>query len=496
MVTDAQVRSAMKHMKQGMPFRKAALKANLDPRTLRKYLNLGKLPSACRVPRAWRTREDPFDPDDMTWALGMIANAPELDAKTIFDNLCERRPERYQDGQLRTFQRRIERWRATEGPPQEVWFGQEHRPGEAVQTDFTWVTELEVTIQGVPAPGMLCHSVLPYSNVESATVCHSESMLAIRAGVQRAVFDWGHVPTFHQMDNSTAATHRVGIPSGGDRAFNQDYVELMDHLGMKPRSIAIGASEQNGDIESSNGGLKHSLKQHLLLRGHTDFESTQAWQAFVDGVVQKRNRRRQARFLEDLAAMTPLAVAPAPTWTERDVIVSSGSIVNLMGKPYTVPSRLIGKRVRARLYENRVEIWFGGERHLDTERRIGREPPAIDYHHVIWSLVRKPAAFARYRYRDAMFPTVTFRLAFDALEGSLGASTRTDLEYVRILHLAASTLEADVDTALRLLLAEHRVPRLEDVRSLVAPVARTCPEVGIGTPDLARYDLLLVGGDA
>ncbi len=228
-----------KHGKLGL----AAMRAGIDRKTAGKYRDAGRLPTEVRAPRTWRTREDAFDE---VWPVieSKLQDAPEFEAKTLFEWLLTTVPVgTFEPGQLRTLQRRVRDWRATAGPDKEVFFAQNHKPGEAMQTDFTWVTELDVTIQGVPAPGLLCHSVLPYSNVESATVCHSESMLAIRAGVQRAVFDWGHVPTFHQMDNSTAATHRVGIPSGGDRAFNQDYVELMNHLGMKPRSIAIGASE-------------------------------------------------------------------------------------------------------------------------------------------------------------------------------------------------------------------------------------------------------------
>jgi hypothetical protein len=147
--------------------------------------------------------------------------------------------------------------------------------------------------------------------------------------------------------------------------------------------------------------------------------------------------------------------------------------------------------VQVRLSEARVEVWFGGERQFDVARFIGRGHQAINYRHIIWSLVRKPGAFARYRYRDALFPTSTFREAFDRLEVALLPGTRTDLEYLRILHLAASTLEADVDAALKLLMAEGGAPRLDAVRALVTPVVPSCPSVDIGNVDLRRYDGLL-----
>lgn len=488
MVEDTQVSKAMTLMKKGLSLTKAAMKTAMDPRTLRKYVKLGRLPSQ-RERRHWRTRKDPFDAEHVAWAYALWRDEPSLEAKTLFDALRERHPDCYAEGQLRTFQRRIERWRATEGPPKEVWFAQDHRPGEAAQTDFTWVTELGVTIAGLPAPPMLCHTVLPYSNAENALVCHSESMLAIRAGVQRAFFAWGHVPQYLQTDNSTAATHRIG--GDADRAYNNDYLALLDHLGVKPRRIQVGASEQNGDIESSNGGLKRALRQRLLLRGSADFDTVDAWQAFVDDVVARRNRSRQEKFVAELAHMMPLTGAPAPTWKELDVKVARGGIVCLKGNVYSVPSRLIDKRVQVRLYEARVEVWFGGECQFEVARLIGRGQRAIHYRHIIWSLVKKPAAFARYRYRDAMFPTETFRAAFDRLEAVLHAGTKTDLEYLRILLLAASEMETDVEAALKLLMADDGVPRFEDVRALVKPTKPPCPIVDIGSPDLGRYDDLL-----
>ena len=92
------------------------------------------------------------------------------------------------------------------------------------------------------------------------------------------------------------------------------------------------------------------------------------------------------------------------------------------------------------------------------ERVRGEKEARVDYRHVIGSLVRKPGAFARYRFREQMFPTMTFRLAYDALREWRGE--RADVEYVRILHLAATTMETTVDSALALLLGGGRTLRL------------------------------------
>jgi transposase InsO family protein len=135
-------------------------------------------------------------------------------------------------------------------------------------TDFTHMDELGITINGEPYRHLLCHCVLTYSNWEWATICRSESLPALRNGIQAALFRLGHVPRRHWTDNSSAATHRPGKDDGTDRRFNDNYRDLMKHFGMEPRTIQVGAAHENGDVESLNGVLKRRIKQYLLLRGH------------------------------------------------------------------------------------------------------------------------------------------------------------------------------------------------------------------------------------
>jgi hypothetical protein len=494
--SDAQVMELMKILKRGTPLAVAALKVGLDPKTARHYRDVQKLPSELVKTRAWRTRADPLDASDVQCALDMLADAPDLEAKTLFDFLAERHPSRYQEGQLRTFQRRIERWRRERGPEHEVFFAQAHRPGEAVQTDFTEASSLNVTIAGEAFPHLLCHCVLPHSNVEVATICRSESMLALKQGVQRALFCWGAVPEWHQTDHSTAATHRIGAELPADergRTFNAEYLSFVDHFGMKPRTIGIGASEQNGDVESGNNALKRRLHQHLLLRGGREFATEEAWQAFVDQVVARANAGRTVRFAVERAAMRTLSVGRTPDFVEVTARVTKWSTITAKAQVYSVPSRLIGTVVRVRLFESRVEVWTGDSLQLAAPRAIGKSPPTINYRHMIWSLVRKPQAFARYVYRDAMYPTMTFRRAYDALVAASSASTKTDLEYLRLLHLAASTGQSDVEAAIALILDENRPARLDEVRQLVTPHAVPVLSMAPLTPDLRSYDALIGG---
>jgi transposase len=488
MTTDAQVRRLMEEMSRHGRVGLSAMRSGVQRNTATKYVKAGKLPSDIAAPRTWRTRSDAFDRD---WPeiAAMLGAAPSLEAKTIFEVLVEREPERYDEGQLRTLQRRVRAWRATAGPEKEVFLAQDHRPGEAMQTDFTWATELGVTIGGEPFPHMLCHAVLPHSNWEWATVCRSESLSALRRGVQAAVFRLGRVPEWHQTDNSTAATHDL---ASGKRDFNREYRDLIEHLGMKPRTTEIGEKEQNGDVEASNGALKRRLEQHLLIRRSRDFDTVEEYETWLRGVVEKANRPRAKRLAEDLDAMRPLVVSRLPEYTEEGVRVTTWGTIRVKHNPYTVPSRLVGEVVRVRVYDERLEVFYRGQHQVTMDRLSGRGGHRIDYRHVIWSLVRKPGGFARYRYRDDLFPTATFRAAYDALCAAPHKGIGADVDYVRILHLAASTMESEVEAALELLLSEGTVPTPDQVKALVLPKR---PEGPVDMPvlrvDLTGYDALL-----
>jgi hypothetical protein len=288
-------------------------------------------------------------------------------------------------------------------------FAQMHRPGEAGQVDFTWATELGITILGVAFVHMLCVFTLPFSNWQWATACFSESMAALRRGVQAALFQLGRVPKWLQTDNSTAATHRIPdgkseVVADGKRPFNEDYLAMVRHFGMTARTTAVGAKEQNGDVEASNGAIKRRLRQALLLRGSTDFESQAAYEKFVEEVLRKANAARGKRVEEELATMRPLDVSKLPEYVEEEHVVSERSTVRVKHCAYSVPSRLIGHDVKVRIYEQRIEILFADRVEFACERLRGRNLRRIDYRHIIWSLVQKPGAFKRYRYREELFP--------------------------------------------------------------------------------------------
>ena len=486
--TDQEVHRLMKEYAKHGEVGRAARAAAMDRKTAGKYITAQKLPSELRRDRDWRTRPDPFEAD---WSgiRKMLEDTPELEAKIVLEYFIVKDPDRYQESHLRTLQRRFKQWRALEGPPKRVFFSQVHVPGEAMQTDFTWGTELGVTIGGELFAHMICHSVLPYSNWQWVSVCQSESMTSIRRGVQATVFQLGHVPKFHQTDNSTAATHDLRT---GKRGFNEEYKSMIEHFGMEPRTIMVGEKEQNGDIEAANGAFKRRVRQMLLLRGSKDFDTVEKYEEWLREVAASANRGRLVKLKDELATMRPLSVSRLPEYTEIEPLVSSWSTIKVKSNAYSVPSQLIGEKVRVRLFDTRLEVYLGGKLQLTGERLVGHQRHNINYRHVIDSLIKKAGAFERYRYREDLFPTITFRRAYDALAGAM-PPRKADIEYLRCLHLAAKTMEVDVEQAIKVLMDEGTVPIADKVKDLVAPDKPTIPALAIPNVNLNSYDELLIG---
>jgi len=491
--TNAQVRIIMRERSKGSTQEQAAAKANLNSRkTVWKYEQLGIYPSELKRLREYRTRSDPFE-EDWGEVEALLEKASELEAKTLFEWLCEQKPGKYQEGQLRTLQRRVSTWRALNSR-ELLTLEQVHQPGEVMQTDGTWMNELGITIKGQEFPHMLIHSVLPYSNWEWGRVVQSESLLAIRLGVQSALVKLGHVPKIHQTDNTTAATHKLGPEtreqSTDERGFNAEYLQLMVHFGIEPRSIHLDSPNENGDIESSNGSFKRAVKQHVLLRGSCDFESLEDYEAFVWQIMEKRNALRSERLAEELAVMRPLTVEPWPQMRELRPRVNRAGIIRVCNNGYSVPSGLKGKQITVRIYEWQIEVWYAGQCVETLPRLTGIKKYHINYRHVIDTLLRKPGGFRNYRYRQELFPSSVFRQAWEYLNQRF-LPRKADMAFLRILKLAASGLESDVAAVLEELLAAKTAWNDQTVAERVQPLQAHIPNLEQQPVNLSEYDRLL-----
>jgi transposase len=487
MKKDTEVRLLLRERQKGRTQIQAAARAGMSERTARKYEQAGALPSQLKHLRTHRTRPDPFA-DDWAWIASQLERDAALQAKTLFDLLCARHPGRYQAGQLRTLQRHIQQWRALHGPAQEVFFEQVHMPGRLAQSDFTHMSDLGVTLGGVPFPHLVYHLVLTYSNVEAVSVCFAESFEALAEGVERCLWQLGGVPAQHRTDQLSAAVRQ--LDAAGRHDFTARYQALMAHYGMQPTTNTAGAAHQNGDVEQAHHRFKLAADQALRVRGSRDFADRGAYQRFLYDLVRQRNLTRQARFAVEQQSLRPLPAAPLAPSRELRVTVSRFSTIHILNNTYSVPSRLIGTTLTVRLHAETVEAYVGAQVVCVMPRLSGRQQHHIQYQHVIWSLVRKPGAFAAYRYRDDLFPTLIFRRAYDLLTER--RPERADREYVRVLHLAATTSETEVELALGLLLDAGTLPTFDAVRELVQePEPLQVPHLTTPELNLAVYDHLL-----
>jgi hypothetical protein len=363
-----------------------------------------------------------------------------------------------------------------------------------MQTDGTWMNELGITLGGQPFPHLLIHSVLPYSNWEWGRVAQSESLLAIRLGLQSALVKLGYIPQIHQTDNTTAATHQLGPAAQGkklhERGFNEEYLQLLAHYGIEPRTIHVGSPNENGDIEASNGALKRAVKQHLLLRGSCDFANLEDYEAFLGQIMEKRNALRSQRLAEEKAVMSPLAVKPWPEMRELRTQVNRSGIIRVVNNGYSVPSGLKGKQVRVRVYEWQIEVWYANRCVESMPRLIGTKKYHINYRHMIDTLLRKPGGFRNYRHREELFPRAVFRQAWEALNQRL-SPRRADIAYLHILKLAARGMETDVAATLETLLSSKCAWDDQTVAEQVQPQLPMPPDLAEHTVNLAEYDHLL-----
>jgi len=475
-------------MNQDKALCEAADKSGMSEKTARKYLKAKKLPSEMRMKHFWKTHKDKFE---RVWPLlsEMLETNPGLEANTLLTFLQREYPGEYQDTQLRTLQRRLKYWRATEGPGKEVMFEQKHYPGELSESDFTHMDKLGITIRGEHFKHMLYHFVLTYSNWEYVRICFSESFESFSEGLQESLWECGGVSRKHQIDQLSAAVHK----KEDQEVFTERYKGLLKHYRMEGQKIQVRKPHENGDIEQQNYRFKKAVAQALMLRGSSDFDSRKAYNVFLQTLLKQLNVGRSVKFAEEKKQLSELPLNKCAAVKSMDIRVRSSSTISVGRNTYSVNSRLIGEKIRVKMYSERIEVWLGQKKQDDYPRLIGSKKSFINYHHIIDSLIKKPGAFANYRYREALFPTSRFRQAYDWLcQHNPGKSSKN---YLRILNLAAKVNESKVDKAI-LWLIEHELPIEYDfVEDLVkeAKELNTTPMSRVDEPDIFAYDILLTG---
>jgi len=436
--------------------------------------------------RAWRTREDPFA-EDWDEVVELLELMPELQAARVFDYLREKHPGRYEDGQLRTLQRRLRLWRARHGPGDEVFFDQVHLPGEAVQLDWLDCNQLGVLIRGCPFAHKLCHCACVYSKWEWARLCFSEDFLSLRNTLQDALFGLGGVPKTLQVDNTSAATCALTeAECGGRRDFNPRFKRLLKYFGLAGRRVNIGCANENGTIERLHGHFRTRLRQALMLRGSRDFDSVEAYERFVRKQLEKANGNRARKLEEERRHLRALPPTRYPDFEVESHRIGRSCTVRINRKVYSVPSRLKGYLLKCRLHTDRIDMYLG-EARVHSVKRVHGGESGIQWRDLVGWLVRKPGAFAHYRHREAMFPTDLHRQVHVAL-CEKPEQYSADREYLLILNASAAIEPPAVAKAFGRMLAGELPLSLEGFRE-GAGVERPTPELAPFEPDLSVYRL-------
>jgi hypothetical protein len=449
-----------------------------------------RLPSQRKKPHG-RRRPDPLAGVWQSEIVPLLEATPGLRAVAIFEELCRRHPE-LDPRVRRTLERRIAQWRALNGPNRDVIFRQEHPPGRMGLSDFTDMSGLGITIAGEPLDHRLYHFRLPFSGFEHAhVVLGGESFVALAEGLQDALWTLGGAPQQHRSDSLSAAFRNI------DRAAQEDltrrYAALCAHYRMTPTRNNAGLAHENGAIESPHGHLKKTLHDQLLLRGSRDFAGLDAYRQFVDEVVGRHNARRRKLIEIERAALTLLPPQRTTDYEEAIVTVTASGGFTLRKVFYTVPSRLMGHRLRVRLYDDRLECFLGTTRLLALRR--GRSPDhrkrahVVDYRHVIHALRRKPMALLNLVYRDQLFPRRAYARAFEKLLAERGDrhACRTMVGLLALAHDRAceAELAALIDTDL----AAGALPDLDRLGEHFRPKT-VVPVVAVDLAPLAAYDEL------
>ena len=439
-----------------------------------------------------RRRPDPLAEVWDSEIVPILKAAPGLRPVAIFDEILRRHPE-LGAGVRRTLERRIRSWRAVHGPEQEVIFRQVHEPGRMGLSDFTEMSDLAVTVAGEALDHRLYHFRLAYSGFEHAhVVLGGESYVALAEGLQNALWALGGVPSEHRSDSLSAAFRNLDRDAQAD--VTRRYEALCAHYGMAPSRNNAGVAHENGAVESAHGHLKRAIEDALLLRGTRDFDDLAAYRRFVDEVVGRRNARLGPRIDAERARLQDLPDRRTADYEETIVTVTSSSGFVLRKVFYSVPSRLIGHRLRVRLHDDRLDLYLGGTHQMTLPRgrpcTNGKHGHVVDYRHIIHALKRKPMALLGLVYRDQLFPRRAYARTLEALLAGLPARTacRTMVGILALAHERAC--EAELADRLAADLDQGRLPDLPTLRAFFLPDAQAMPEVRVALTPLTAYDEL------
>jgi len=490
-ITDHQMRLYMTYRLTLSP-EAAAAKAGFSKASAYRIEGDCRPPSQKKKTPRGRRRSDPLGQYWDAEIVPILKAAPGIRVIGVLDEL-RRRHHDLNPNIRRTLERRINAWRALNGPEQDVIFRQQHEPGRLGLSDFTDVSALGITIAGEPLDHRLYHFRLAFSGFEHAhVVLGGESFVALAEGLQNALWALGGVPREHRSDSLSAAFRNLAADARED--LTQRYAGLMGHYGMAPTRNNAGIAHENGSIESAHGHLKRALEDALLLRGTREFASLDAYRAFVDEIVGRRNANLAKPIALEKEALAPLPKGRTTDFEEKVIPVTSSGGFILRRVFYTVPSRLIGHRLRVRIFDDRLECFLGVtpvvtlRRGRPVSERQGGH--VVDYRHVIHALRRKPMALLNLVYRDQLFPRAAYKRLFETLRehGDDRRACKVTVELLALAHERAC--EAELAEVIAMDLDAGQLPDLAALRDRFRPEAASIPRVAVKLAPLDVYDEL------
>jgi len=486
---------------RGLSQAAAAAAADISTRTAQR-IERGEHQLERGKTRHWRTRKDPLADVWESVLVPMLEKAPALEPRTLLLHLEETRPEEDWQRRERTLQRRVEQWKALQGPEKEVIFLQQHQAGVLGISDFTELKGEPITIGGAVLEHRFFHFRLPFSGWCHTEVVHGgESFVALCEGLQNALAACGGVPAEHRSDSLSACFRNRNGNYSADLTCR--YNELCSHLGLIPTRNNKGVAHENGPIEGPHAHFKKRLEQQLLLRGSRDFDSEEEYRALVAKVAATLNNRPAVRqkLAIERQQLKPLPVYRYPDYEATVAQVRRTSTIQVREVTYSVPSRLIGQQLNVHLHHDRLHLYLGSHYAITLPRLHRRKDQTgplrrIDFRHLIEGLRKKPRALLRAQLQEDLLPNEAWRRIWRQLLLRLAPAEAAKV-MVDALHVAARRDELE---GVRRYLERHCAKgdiSLDGLRrryGLRAPrLAERLPTLDIPEHSLSSYDQLLDG---
>jgi len=479
----------MKNRQAGCTQKLSAARSGISVRSGRR---IDKDEKSNRTAHHWRTRKDPFEAVWTSELEPLLEKQPDLTGITLWDYLDEQHPGQYPEKLLRTLQRRVKHWLATQGPDKEVMFRQSVPAGHQGLSDFTR-PNTDITLAGEPFDHLLYQFRLAHSGWRHVHIVRGgESYSALADGLQNALRALGGAPREHRTDSLSAAY----VNNAEKQRLTEDYEALCQHYGMTPTTNNLGISHENGAIEAPHGSLKRRIAQAIKLRGTNEFGTLRAYREFIERIVRKLNRRCQGRLADEQKSLLALPAYRFIDYSELTVKVTTSSTISVKRCLYTVPSRLIGETLKVHLYHDRLACYVGQTLVMSLPRVYPRKSAGrarcINYHHIIHSLAAKPQAFRFSQFRDDILPSADYRRLWSIAEQQF--TPRDACKWiVAVLRFA---YDYDCESLLGMeLLQEARHTALPDLKALQARYLQstTPPDIPIRQHAIDEYDQLLNG---